>query len=45
MSDQFNYPSIHDFSLTVQSVHGCSDSVTLDSLLDIIQPLPWFLYK
>ena len=42
MSDQFNYPSIHDFSLTVQSVHGCSDSVTLDSLLDIIQPLPGF---
>ena len=37
MSDQFFYPSIHDFSLTVQSVHGCSDTVLLDSLLDVVQ--------
>ena len=42
MSDQFDYPSIHDFSLIVQSVHGCSDTVILDSLLDIIQPQPGF---
>ena len=42
MSDQFDYPSVHDFSLIVQSVHGCSDTVKLDSLLDVIQPQPGF---
>ena len=43
MSDQFFYPSIHDFSLTVQSIHGCSDTVLLDSLLDVVQPQPKFI--
>ncbi|GIS04725.1 MAG: hypothetical protein CM15mP107_3450 [Bacteroidota bacterium] len=42
MSDQFFYPSIHDFSLKVQSIHGCSDTVLLDSLLDVVQPQPRF---
>ena len=42
MSDLFIDPSLHGFSLVVESYHGCIDTFTVDSLLEIIKPLPKF---
>ena len=40
--DFFNEMAVYDVSLSIQSEHGCSDTITRNSLLDIKRPYPYF---
>jgi len=40
--DFFNEMAVYDISLALQSIHGCSDTITKSSLLDIKRPYPFF---
>ena len=45
IGDFFDEMAIYDFTLSINSVHGCSDTLTKSSYLDIKRPYPYFIFE